>query len=298
MDNFFRIRFEKPNLPELTACYTVVDMHFHSCLSDGRNTVAQIARQARALGIGIAITDHNGIEGALEIDRYDDILSIPGIELTSREGTHLLVYFYDLEALKRFYDDHVRPFMGPELMSSLALNMEQLIERARAFETLIIFPHPHCAVFTGIHNTYFPEEHRMQLYAQVDGVEVINAGNLKKWNLKSALLGFNLGQAITGGSDGHRLEHMGNAVSYASTPKDRRAFLDAVKSYRSKVVGKEFGMLEKVASNGYKLKTNIKNYPDIVEKNLRYSRRVITLKSQTLKEKVKRRLQLAIKDPR
>jgi predicted metal-dependent phosphoesterase TrpH len=73
-------------------------MHFHSHHSDGLNRIATIADRARELNIGIAITDHNAIQGAVEIDNYKDILSIPGIEVTSAEGTHILIYFYDIEA--------------------------------------------------------------------------------------------------------------------------------------------------------------------------------------------------------
>jgi DNA polymerase III alpha subunit len=87
-----RIQFERPNLAELKKENTVVDLHFHSYYSDGFNTVETIAKKAHELGIGIAITDHNEIRGAVEIDGYQDIFSIPGIEMTSREGTHVLIY--------------------------------------------------------------------------------------------------------------------------------------------------------------------------------------------------------------
>ena len=81
-----RILFERPDLNELTQNYTVVDMHFHSNHSDGFNKISSIAARAQELNIGIAITDHNAIQGALEIDNYKDILSIPGIEVTSMPG--------------------------------------------------------------------------------------------------------------------------------------------------------------------------------------------------------------------
>ena len=90
-----RVRFEKPDLELLNKTYTVVDTHFHSSYSDGLNRIDKIVERARRLGIGIAITDHNEIRGALEIDQYKDVLSIPGIELTVAEGSHLLVYFYE-----------------------------------------------------------------------------------------------------------------------------------------------------------------------------------------------------------
>jgi predicted metal-dependent phosphoesterase TrpH len=266
-----RIQFERPNLAELKKENTVVDLHFHSHYSDGYNTVEAIARKAHDLGIGIAVTDHNEIRGTVEIDEYRGIFSIPGIEMTSREGTHVLIYFYHIESLEVFYNDHVIPYMGNDIMSSTSLEMEEIIKRARKFKTVIIFPHPFCGVYTGIQNSYFPEDRLERVFAEVDGVEVINSENMNKSNLRSALLGFNLGKGITGGSDGHRVSQMGRVVTYAACKLSRKAFLDAIKKKKTKVVGKEIDLIRKVTSNGVKLRNNIRNYPDLVEKNLKYS---------------------------
>jgi predicted metal-dependent phosphoesterase TrpH len=290
MDTTNRIQFEKPNLTELIRQYTVADLHFHTHYSDGNNSIEEIAKQAGKLGIGVAITDHNEIKGAVEIDSYKDILSIPGIEITSKEGTHILVYFYDVKSLKRFYKNDVKPFLGDTVMSSTSLKMEEIIKRARAFKTVTVFAHPFSPVFTGIYNSYFPEERLDRLFKMIDGVEVINSGNLKKWNLKCALLGFNLNKAIAGGSDGHTLVYLGKVVSYAQCKNSRKAFLDAVRKKQNKVIGKEINMLRKVTSNGRKIRTNLKNYPDLVEKNLKYGYTVINLKSKRLKDNVKRRI--------
>ena len=285
-----RIQFERPNLSELIKENMVVDLHFHSRYSDGFNTVEAIAQKAFDLGIGIAITDHNEIRGAVEIDEYPDVFSIPGIEMTSREGTHVLIYFYQIEALETFYSDHVIPYMGNDIMSSTELEMEEIIKRARQFKTVIIFPHPFCGVYTGIQNSYFSPERLERIFPSVDGVEVINAENMNKSNLRSALLGFNLGKGITGGSDGHRVSQMGKVVTYAACKPSRKAFLDAIKKKKTKVVGKEIDLIHKVTSNGVKLRNNIKNYPDLVEKNLKYSYTVINSKSKAIKENVKRSL--------
>ena len=67
-----RVQFDRPDLALLTQSYTVVDLHFHTHYSDGLNSVAKIAQRARKLNIGIAITDHNEIRGALEIDQLSD----------------------------------------------------------------------------------------------------------------------------------------------------------------------------------------------------------------------------------
>ena len=290
MQDYHRIQFEKPNLEELTCAYSVADLHFHSQYSDGYNTVDEIAARARELGIGVAITDHNEIEGSVEIDQYKDILSIPGIELTSKEGTHILIYFYGIHNLKKFYRIDVRPFMGSEIMSTTSLEMEEIIKRARGYKTIIVFPHPYSVSYIGIQNPYFPEERRNRLLKMVDGIEVINAENMHKWNLRSALLGLNLDKGITGGSDGHRVSQMGKAVSYAPCKSNRQAFLDAIKKKRIRVIGKEIDLIRKVTSNSVKLRTSIKNYPDLIEKNLKYSYALINSKTKEIKENVRRSL--------
>ncbi|MDJ0780597.1 MAG: PHP domain-containing protein [Desulfosarcinaceae bacterium] len=290
MNDTHRIQFEKPDLALLTRRFSVVDMHFHSHYSDGLNSIPKIADRARRLGIGLALTDHNAIGGVLELERYEDLFTIPGIELTSKEGTHLLVYFYAVNRLRQFYDQEIRPAMGSGVMSSLALPMEELVHRARDYETVIIFPHPFCAAYTGICNLQFPPERLEALCDVVDGVEAINAGNIAKWNLKSAVFGFNLAKSVTGGSDGHAINHMGKAITYADCQPNRRAFLNAVRDGQSRVIGKEIDLFRRVTSNGLRLRNNLNNYPDLIEKNIKYSYALFNSKSQSIKDSVKRRI--------
>jgi predicted metal-dependent phosphoesterase TrpH len=290
MDNFNRIQFEAPRLDVLANRHTVVDLHFHSHFSDGADAVDAIAQRAKALGIGVAITDHNAIDGAVELDSYDDVLSIPGIEVTSREGTHVLVYFYRVDDLKAFYAAHVKPNMGQTVMSSIGLDVESVLRCARKFKSVVIFPHPYSAAFTGICNHSFSDAQLNRLLGMADGVEVINSENLKRWNLKSALLGFNLNRTITGGSDGHSVLQMGSAVTYATCGRSRKAFLDAVSRKESKVVGTESKLLKKIQSNGAKLKHSINNYPDMVEKNIRFGKSVIRFRTRKAAEKIWQRV--------
>jgi predicted metal-dependent phosphoesterase TrpH len=292
------VQFQKPDLNQLNNNNTVVDMHFHSTYSDGLNRIGKIAAQARRLGIGIAITDHNDIRGALEIDAYDDLLTIPGIELTVAEGSHLLVYFYNTQELKRFYDREIAPHKGCGVMSSLSLSMADAIESARRYACVIIFPHPYCAMFTGVCNIQFSESQRQELFQMVDGVEVINANNLNKWNLKCTVLGFNLGRAMVGGSDGHALNHMGQAVTYAKCPKTRQAFLDAVACKTNQVMGKEIALLRKVTSNSLKLRSNLNNCQDLLEKNIRYGKKIIDFKSRAIRTGIRRGIEAHFKPQR
>jgi predicted metal-dependent phosphoesterase TrpH len=282
-----KITFEKPDIASLQKTYTVFDLHFHTRYSDGRNSVEAIARKAKELGIGIALTDHNEIRGALEMEKHKGVLSIPGIEITSCEGTHILIYFYETESLKKFYRKYVQPFMGNDTMSSTKLSMEEIVDSAKMFKCIKIFPHPYSAVYTGLYNLNFSADRISCLLTDVDGVEVINAENIHRWNLQCALLGFNLGKAMTGGSDGHSLYHMGKAVTYAACPPSREAFLNAVKIRQTGVIGKEINLIRKVAYNSAKLNVNVMNYPELLGKNIRYSYRLINIKSRLIKERLR-----------
>ncbi len=289
MDNFNRVQFEQPDLEQLSSNFTVVDLHFHTNYSDGLNSVKAVAERARSLGIGVAITDHNEIQGAVEIAAEKDLLTIPGIEITSSEGTHLLVYFYSISGLKKFYKNDLKPYMGHDIMSSTVLTMEEIILRTRKYNSVVVFPHPYSAMYTGVCSYQFSKDRLENLLQMCDGIEAINSENLKKWNLKSALLGFNLNKAVTGGSDGHTLYHMGRVVTYSDCKPTRKAFLDAIREKQTKVIGKEISMLRKVTSNGVKLKTSLRNCPDLVEKNIKYGCKVINLKSRLFKENMARR---------
>jgi len=285
-----RVNFDRPDLSDLTENYTVVDMHFHSRYSDGFNYVRSIVKRAQKLGIGIAVTDHNAIKGAVRLASFKSVLTIPGIEITSREGAHVLAYFYDIETLVRFYETDIQPHSGRNVMMSISLPMQEIIARARNYKNLIIFPHPYCGVYTGICNPFFSQDQQTELLNMADGVEAINAGNMKKWNLQSTVLGFNLGRAMTGGSDGHNLFQMGKAVTFADCVPDRAAFLDAILAGQARVVGKETHLFQKVTSNSYKLRSSIKNSPQVMGKNVRYSYTLIHSKSVQMKDSVQRRI--------
>ena len=83
-----------------------IDLHIHSCYSDGALTPAEIVERWMAAGYTtIAITDHDGIEGSRigqEFCLDKDINFVPGIEFDSEcelgEKLHILGYNIDYEA--------------------------------------------------------------------------------------------------------------------------------------------------------------------------------------------------------
>lgn len=79
------------------------DFHIHTTYSDGMETPASIVRQAKELEFDmIAITDHDGVDGAKEAmiaGEAAGVKVIPGIELATetKDGTglHILGYYID-----------------------------------------------------------------------------------------------------------------------------------------------------------------------------------------------------------
>lgn len=77
------------------------DLHVHSSNSPDAPMmdVVTIARQARRIGLrGVAITDHNSFRGfdehrAVEGVFGDDLIYIPGVEVTLDTGVHILLLF-------------------------------------------------------------------------------------------------------------------------------------------------------------------------------------------------------------
>ena len=108
MKNVF---FENPDLEKLRKKYMLIDMHNHTEASHDCSTkVKLIGERLRALKLGISITDHNAIKGALALRKqFPKQLILPGIEVTTKEDKDILLYFHTFSDLKEFYDKNIFP---------------------------------------------------------------------------------------------------------------------------------------------------------------------------------------------
>lgn len=107
-----------------------LDLHIHSCYSkDCTSPVAAILERAIRAGLnGIAICDHDTVEGSLEARRLVDemgldLVIVPGIEVTTNRG-HLLV-------------------LGADKAFPINSDPSDIIKMARERECLIVAPHPY-----------------------------------------------------------------------------------------------------------------------------------------------------------
>lgn len=85
-----------------------IDLHTHSCFSDGTDTPSEIIDKAIEKGLcAIALTDHNTTGGIMELIKYAEgksIYAIPGIEISSDYGEkelHIVGLFLKVESLPK-----------------------------------------------------------------------------------------------------------------------------------------------------------------------------------------------------
>lgn len=82
------------------------DMHIHTIYSDGKSTPKDVVEIAKAKNIGFCVTDHNHIKGSiksLNLAINSGISSVIGMELGTKEGKELLLYFKDSFLAEQFY---------------------------------------------------------------------------------------------------------------------------------------------------------------------------------------------------
>jgi predicted metal-dependent phosphoesterase TrpH len=163
-----------------------LDIHVHSIYSDGANTPEEIAEYAKKIGLdGIAVTDHDEIEGSLEALKFnsDGFLVIPGIEISTREG-HILALWVN-EIIER------------------DLPAEETIARIHELGGIAIATHPYDRIRSGVGDLIYELD--------FDAVELYN-GHTFSSRKNPEDIARDIRLPITGGSDAHRLEEIGSII--------------------------------------------------------------------------------------
>lgn len=266
-----RVDFKKPNIQAMKKRgNTLVDMHFHSRHSDGLNKINNIIKRAEQLGIGIAITDHNSINGAVEASNYKKTMVIPGIEITSSEGIHILLYFYKLKDIVHFYDKHILKNRHKNPLFCIKLGVNELIDLAKGYNAIICAAHPFAIFWTGLCKAYHKPTVTESTYSKVDAVEVITGSNMKSRNKMALDFAEKKQKAITGGTDGHTLHEMGRVLTYTKQPNTTEEFLDSIIKKENFVIGKETFIIRKAASHSIKIRSTGKTPVSYIKKAMHY----------------------------
>ncbi|HEY65655.1 MAG TPA: PHP domain-containing protein [Caldilineae bacterium] len=190
------------------------DLHLHSHYSvDCLVPPERIVEAARRAGLdGIALTDHNEIEGALRLAealKDDDLYVIPGEEIATRDG------------------EIIGLFLKERIPSGLPAR--ETVSRIKAQGGLVYIPHP---VARGV-----PPRIRwpvlLEILPDVDIIEGFNARvPLATDNHRARALALAHGKAIGAGSDAHFAFEYGRAWVEVETFHSPQEFLERLRHGR------------------------------------------------------------------
>ena len=164
-----------------------LDLHIHSQYSeDGTGSPKEIIKILQKRGLqGMAITDHNNVEGGLQAQKVapKDFIVIPGIEISTNKG-HIIALNVKENIKKN-------------------LSVEETIEKIIEVGGIPTVPHLFRSM-SGIKINMLKE-----IYQKISAIEVFNSCSDLKTNLKTMKIAKNFNLGGIGGSDSHVPEYVG-----------------------------------------------------------------------------------------
>ncbi|MEK6961193.1 MAG: PHP-associated domain-containing protein [Nanoarchaeota archaeon] len=235
--------FERPQPEVLSRVgWMGMDLHFHTEYSfDSIAGLDATLRLAKKMGIGLAMTDHNAVGGALRYSKNrHGVPVIPGIELTGKEGTHMIYYFYSARELEAAWKKEIKPYLPNPYIPTTRPTLEMLRDLSK-YNCVITAPHPYSPGVVGIKKLTDSDRDLRAVHC----VEVINGYNLHGLNLRAIKWRERCGKGATGGTDGHMVEELGRVATFCPA-SNVEEFLDALKKKQSVVIGEEDRTLRKI----------------------------------------------------
>ncbi len=238
-----RIILKKPDINSLRKKgYICFDMHVHSeYSSDSNSKVKEILKKTKELGIGIAITDHNEIQGCLEAHKLKKAIVIPAIEARSKEGFDILFYFSNINELVDFYKKVVQP--NKTKLSASKLSALKLVERSKKYKSIVCIAHPYRPSPRRIINAIIDIKNMKLIFNKIKIFEVVSGKNFRFLNKIAIKISENKNKSIIGGSDSHEIGSIGGCVTFVKKEKKKKNIinyvLNEISSNNAVVVGKE-----------------------------------------------------------
>lgn len=242
------------------------DMHFHTDCSDSYTSVDQVLKLTEKRGTGVAITDHNLVKNASKLFRDNKgRFIIPGMEISTLDGPHILVYFYNADEMEEYWSKCIKPYMCRSPWLSIGKDTEWILDSLEDVNCIISAAHPlGYFMFTkGVQKAINKNYLTADTAKRLDAYEVICSGMFRKENIGAKEAADIHGIGYTGGTDGHLSFELGNVVT-VSEEQDLDGFLDSIRKKRTAVVGREKDPFSKVLMGGASMSRFITYLPSSV----------------------------------
>jgi len=202
-----------------------IDLHVHSCYSaDSTITSQKLVHYAQTAGLdGVAVTDHDNMDGATKIAQETGFFIIPGMEVASLQG-------------------HVIALNIQEPIPS-RLDISETIEKIHAANGIAIACHPTGLLKGGLGK---------RTPASVDAVEVINSSALPFRNSvrRNETIAQRLGKPRVAGSDAHYGPEIGCAYTLIQAEPEVNEVVKAIVRGRCQPFGKAIPIILRLKKIG------------------------------------------------
>lgn len=186
-----------------------VDLHLHTQFSFDASISPRFladALNAHPVIKGVAVTDHNTLEGYLHVRRfaaaYEDIVIIPGVEVSTVAGDIIV--------------------LGVEEKPAHWSSLESVVDFARKRNGILIIPHPFRG--GGIGNA------AQKIPTGFTAVEVANPDATPEENRMAETLAKTRDMPGVGGSDAHHINQMWKAYTQIDAEPNVESILKAIKN--------------------------------------------------------------------
>jgi len=192
----------------------------HRLLNESYSSPERVYQRAKSRGMDlVVVTDHDTIDGVLQIAHLDDV--IVGCEVSGvfEDGVGVHLGVLDINEEQHREIQRLRKNLG-ELMPYL--------KQQGIFTTL-----NHVASRVAGHIT---ASHIAQIIPWIDGIEILNGARLKSQNRTAAALADAYDKVGMAGSDSHTLNRIGQSYLVAEA-SDRAQFMDELRQGNVRVEG-------------------------------------------------------------